>query len=411
MSRLVLTKGAAPNTPAANKSAVYIDTADNRAKQIDPDGVINTLTDDGLKSRNVLDNGGFVIQQRVPTASTAISGISTTTRAGRVADRWAVTASVASSVAWAQIDTQNAPETALLSRYYGQITKSTALKKVMLSEYCVFNQIAHLRGQKIRISFKHNQKVGDAQVLRFGIVQLKSTGTVDSPPAFLSGAWSTVDGTDPAWSATTAPVAPDASPTPENGAVVGDWIETTTVMDTWTRTSGVFTVPSNCKGFYVVAFTNTGGASTDSFGFAEFQITQGPSIVDFVQNPFSYDLMRCQTFFCKTFALTTVPVTAAGINTGEAKGIAGKAGAVANAGIIAWRFPVRMWRTPITVTGYNPGAGNALQRNLTGVADMGATAFTAQTDSSVMSIATGVAATAVGDQIGLHITADAEVVV
>jgi hypothetical protein len=116
-------------------------------------------------------------------------------------------------------------------------------------------------------------------------------------------------------------------------------------------------------------------------------------------------------FYAKTFALATVPVTNAGINTGEAKGVAGKAGAVANAGIIYWRFPIRLWKTPTTVTLYNPGAANALARNLTGAADMGATAATAQLDSSVMVISTGVAATAVGDQIGLHITADAEVIV
>ena len=411
MSRVIFTKGAAPSTPAANKSAVYVDTADNRVKQIDPNGVISILNNDGLQDRNILDNGGLMIQQRVAVASTAIAGITTTTRAGVVADRWAVTTSVASNVLWAQTDSSGAPETALLARYYGTITKSTALKKVMLSQYCIFNQMAHLRNQKIRISFKHNQKVGSAQVLRFGLVQLQSTGAVDAPPAFLSGAWSAVDGTDPAWSANTAAVTPDASPTPENGTVVGSWIETTTAAS-WTRASGVFSVPSNCKGFYVVIFTNAGGASTDAFGFAELQVTQGSEIVDFIQTPFVEELSRCQMFYAKTFALTTVPVANTGVNTGEAKGVAGKAGAVVNAGIIYWRFPVRMWKTPTTVTGFNPGAAaSALQRNVTGAADMGATAFTAQLDSSVMSIATGVAATAVGDQIGLHITADAEVVV
>jgi len=60
------------------------------------------------------------------------------------------------------------------------------------------------------------------------------------------------------------------------------------------------------------------------------------------------------------------------------------------------------------VTIFNPAAANALMRNLTGAADMGATALTAQLDASAMAIATGVAATAVGDQVGLHFTADAE---
>lgn len=411
MSRLVFTKGAAPATPAANKSAIYIDTADSRTKQIDSNGVISILNNDGLQSRNILDNGGLMIQQRVATASTAIAGISTTTRAGVVADRWAVTASVATNVLWGQVDSVATAEVGLSARYYGTITKSTAVKKVMLSQYLIANQMANLRGKKVRFSLKHNQKVGAGQVYKMCIVQLSSTGTTDAPPAFLSGAWSAVDGTDPAYSANTAVITPDASPTPENGTVVGTCVEVTSVANTWTRSSGVWTIPTNCKGLYVLFFSNTNGAATDSLGVGELQLTIDPEIVEFIQTPRMEELLRCQRFYCKTFALATVPVTNAGINTGEAKSIAGKAGAVANSGIIWWSFPVGMWRTPVTVTGYNPGAANALQRNLTGVADMGATAFTAQLDSSVMSIATGVAATAVGDQIGLHITADAEMVV
>lgn len=411
MSRLVQTKGAAPATPASNKSAIYVDTSDFRAKQIDSNGVISILNNDGLQARNILDNGGLMIQQRVAVASTAIAGISTTTRAGVVADRWAVTASVATNVLWAQTDSVATAEVGLVARYYGTITKSTALKKVMISQYLIANQIAGLRGKKVRFSLKTNQKVGAQQVYKMGIVQLSSTGTTDAPPAFLSGAWSTVDGTDPAWNTNTAVITPDPSPTAENGTISGNYVEVTSETTTWKRSSGVWTIPSNCKGLYVVLFSNTGGASTDALGVAEFQLTIDPEIVEFVQTPLAEELTRCQMFYSKTFAAATVPVTNAGINTGEAKGVAGKAGAVANAGIIYWRFPVRMWKTPTTVTGYNPGAANAIQRNLTGAADMGATAFTAQLDSSVMSIATGVAATAVGDQIGLHITADAEVVV
>lgn len=409
MSRLVQTKGAAPATPASNKSAIFIDTADFRAKQIDSNGVINTLTNDGMKNRSVLDNGSLMVQQRVATASTAIAGITTSTRAGVVADRWAVTASVATNVLWARVDSIGAPETDLLARYYGTITKSTALKKVMLSQYLVANQMAHLRNQKVRLSFKHNQKVGSAQVLRYGIVQLQSTGTVDAPPAFLSGAWSTSDGTDPAWSANTAAVTPESSPTPENGTVVGSWVETTTAATTWTRTSGVWTVPSNCKGFYVVIFTNTGGASTDSFGFAELQVTQGPEVVDFVQVPDEEVWLRCQQFYCKTFAATTVPVTNAGLNTGELKWAKVVAGATA--GRSQWQFPWRMWKTPTTVTAYNPAAANAQVRDETNTVDCSATTFVGTTDRQTGITYTGNAATVAEGLMGVHITADAEIIV
>jgi hypothetical protein len=117
MSRLRFTKVATPSTPAANKSEMFIDTTDRRAKQIDDNGVISTLNNVGPGDENILTNGGFKIQQRVAAASTAIPGITTSTRAGQVADCWAVTTSVASNLNWAQIDSETAgAETGLLAR-------------------------------------------------------------------------------------------------------------------------------------------------------------------------------------------------------------------------------------------------------------------------------------------------------
>ena len=404
------TKQSAPSTPATNKAEIYFDTTTRRATQIDDLGVKSVLVNDGLKNRNIITNGGLYIQQRVATAATAIAGISTTTRGGVVSDCFSVSASTATNVAWAQIDSNASPETGLLARYYGSIVKSSAVKKVMISHYILFSDMAHLRGQQVRVSCKTNIKVGNAQTLKLGLIQLSSTGTVDAPPAFLSGAWSGVLGTDPAWNTNTAAITPDAGITPENGTISGAYLEISAQQTTWVRSSCVFTVPSNCKGLYVVLFSNETGGSTDNISVAEFQLTLGQEITDFVQPPLAEELIKCQRRYCKTFALTTVPVTNAGINTGECKAVAGKAGAVANACIFAWRFPVVMWKTPVTVTLYNPGAANALGRNLTGAADLGATALTAQLDSSVMAISTGVAATAVGDQCGIHITADAEIV-
>lgn len=404
------TKQASPGTQAANKSELFYDSTDNRWRDINEAGVQTTHTNMGLQDRNILANGGFAIQQRCATASTAIAGISTTTRAGQVADTWAITTSVASNLNWAQIDTQGSFETGLLSRYYGSIIKSTAVKKIMISQWILNNDMAALRGKKVRLSVKLNQKVGSAQLYKLGLLYLTAAGTVDTSPAFLSGAWSASNGVDPSWGTNLSVITPDNPPTGENGTINGNYLEITSQATTWVRSSAVWTIPTSAKNLVFVLFSNTSGGTTDNLSVAEFQMTQNPNIVDWVDTPQSWELVRCQSRYCKTFALATVPATNVGINTGDAKGIAGKAGAVANSGIIWWRFPVRMWKTPVTVTLYNPGAANALMRNLTGAADMGATAATAQLDSSVMIIATGVAATAVGDQVGIHITADAEIV-
>lgn len=410
MSFINLTKVAAPSTPAANTNEIYVDTADNRIKQLDPNGVISILNNIGLQARNVIINGGFSIQQRIAVASTLIAGLSTTTRAGVVADRWAVTTSVASNLNWQQVDTSAAYESGLLSRFYGSIIKSSAVKKVMISQFIIHNEMSHLRGQKVRLSVKTNQKVGAGQMYKLGLLYLTAAGTTDTCPAFLTGAWSAVGGTDPAFAVTLLPIAPDASPTGENGTINGNYLEITSIAATWLRSSCIFTIPTTAKNLMVVLFSNTSGEATDNLSVAEFQLTHGPDIVDYVTKNLADELAQCQQYYCKTFALTTVPAQSVGANTGEAKGIAGIAGATALAGIIPWRFPVRMWKTPVTITLYNPAAANALMRMIARAADMGVTANTANLDSSTIVIATGVAATVVGDQIGIHITADAELV-
>lgn len=395
----------APATPSAGTVVLYPDTADKRYKQIDENGVVSSLPTSGEKDSNVLINGGFTIQQRVALAATAIPAVSTTTRAGQVVDRWAVTVGNVTTPLWERVDAS--VETGLLNHHYGRITQNTNAAKFILSQFILHVEMAHLRGQKVRLSCKIKQFVGAAAVYRLGLLQLAAAGTADVSPMFISaiGAASV----EPTWGTNLAAITPDASPTGENGTVFGAALSVTSTA-VWVRSSAVFSIPLDANNLIPVIYRDTLGAAADSVGITEVQLTQGSEIVDWVPRPYVTELQSCQRFFCKTFALTTVPVTNAGINTGEAKAIAGKAGAVANSGIIPWRFPVRMWRTPPTVTLFNPGAANALQRNLTGVADMGATASTAQLDSSVMNIATGVAATAVGDQIGIHITADAEIV-
>jgi hypothetical protein len=407
MSRIIFTRDAAPATPAADKLNLYVDTADRNLKTIDDNGVITNLAENGVRNINLIINGGFTIQQRVATAATNIPAVSTTTRAGQVADRWAVTVGNVTTPQWTQVDTSAAPETGLNNRYYGRITQNTNAAKFILSQFLLSEVIDQIRGKKIRLSVKIKQFVGAAANYRLGLLQLTAAGTVDVSPAFITAIGGA--GVEPTWGTNLVAITPDASPTGENGTISGVALTITSTVN-WVRSSCVFTIPTDCKNLIAVLYRDTLGAASDSVGIAEFQLTQGTGIEEWVTLPYSLELMSCQRFYCKTFTVTTVPVTNAGINTGEAKGIAGKAGAVANSGMIFWRFPVRMWKTPVTVTGYNPGAANALQRNLTGVADMGATAFTAQLDSSVMSIATGVAATAVGDQIGLHISADAELV-
>ncbi len=407
---LLMTKSEAPATPATDKANVYIDTADFYAKAINSNGVISTLSNDGLQDRNALTNGGFMVQQRVAVASTAIPSVSTTTRAGQVADRWAVTTGHATTTSWAQTDTSSSVESGLQSRYYGRITQATNAAKFILSQFMINSDMAHLRGKKVRLSCKLKQIVGSNQVYKLGILQLAPAGTVDVCPTFSSAIGAS--GVNPTWGTNLSAITPDASPTGENGTINGSYLAITSTAG-WVRSSCVFTIPTDAKNLCVVLIKDATGGATDSAGVAEFSLTQGPDIVDWVQPPLAEELIKCQRFYCKSFPLTVVPATGIAVATGGngETSVITKAGAVALASTIQIRFPVRMWKTP-TMTLYAPvGAGAVPYRiNGTGPAAQTTAATTGLLDMGAVVTSTGDAAGAVGDLVGVHYAAEAEFV-
>jgi len=413
-----MTKGATPTTPATNKAEVFVDTNDRKVKAIDDNGVISTLVNDGLKEQNIIVNGGFNIQQKVATASTAITGISTTTRAGVVADAWSVTASVASNLNWAQIDTGAAPETGLDSRYYGSIISATAGKKVMISQWVLNEDMRHLLGKKVRVSIKHKQKVGSGQTYKLGLLQLNSSGTIDTSPAFLGSAWSTSTGVDPVWGTNLVAITPDASPTGENGTITGSFLNVTTQASVWVKSSCVFTVPTNAKNLVMVFFSDATGGTTDNISIAEAQITQGIEIVDYVEPNYALTLNRCLRRFCKSFPLNVVPAASVAVATGGygASALLGKAGSgVANCCFIPIQFPVSMFKVP-TITLFTPTTTGALVFRHTGTtpAVQGTTAVQTNATTLYGTIVTATSEAtvngAVGDLVSVHYTASSEII-
>jgi hypothetical protein len=137
-------------------------------------------------------------------------------------------------------------------------------------------------------------------------------------------------------------------------------------------------------------------------------LTNGFEIQVWYPQSLSVELLKCLRFYQKSFLVDTAPVQNVGVNTGETRAVAGKATAVVNAGFIPWVYQPPLRATPTTLTVYNPAAANALARNITGAADMGATTVTGSTANNAYVNATGVAATAVGDLIAIHWSADAE---
>jgi hypothetical protein len=413
---IIFNETAAPSTPAAGKQTMFYDSSDQKTKCVKDEGYTSTLSNDGLQDRSVIINGGMMIQQKVAAASTAILGISTTTRAGVVADRWAVTTSVASNLNWAQIDSATTQETGLVARFYGSIISATAGKKVMLSQFIFNSAMASLRGKQCRLAVKTNQKVGTAgQTYRLGLLYLTAAGTTDTCPTFLTGAWSASTGVDPAWAATLLPITPDAN-TPVNGTIAGNYLNING-DNVWQNSSCTFTIPATAKNLIVVLFADATGGTTDNLSVSEFQLTVGPELVDYVQPPMVEDLMRCMRYYQKSFPYAVVPAASVAVATGgfgsmAVQSKAGSGAALAFTIPVDFKLPMKT-NTP-TITLFTPvGAGAVVYRhNGTTPAIQGTTAVLASSTTDRGCIVTATAeATAngvAGDLGSIHWTASCE---
>ncbi len=178
----------------------------------------------------------------------------------------------------------------------------------------------------------------------------------------------------------------------------------------------MFTVPSTAKNLVAVFFSDATGGTTDNISVAEFQLTQGPDIVDYVVTPVELELLACQRFFSKSFPQGVVPAASVAESSGGSgvTGLLGKTGSGTALGSqITVTWPATMFKAP-TVTLFTPTASGAVVFRLTGTSPLsqGTTAIRSNstTDRGCLVTATNEATTngAVGDLVAIHYIADAE---
>lgn len=403
MGDLQLQKETIPSVPSAGYTTDFVDTTDNRRKTLDEFGNLSILQPNDRY--NYVVNGGLSIQQRVAVAATAIPSVSTTTRAGQVADRFAVTTGNTTTTLWTQTDARTTTETNLLAPYYGRITQNTNAAKFIFSQFFANFQIAHLRGKKVRVSCKIKQFAGSNANYRLGLLQLNSSGTVDVCPAFISAIGGA--SVEPTWGTNLVAITPDASPSAENGTISGVAVTIASTAN-WVRSSAVFSIPATALNLCLVLYRDTIGAASDSVGIAEIQMTLGTEIIDWSPVNQEIELSKCKLFFDKSFPQATVPVQNGGVN-GSVCSLIGKAGATALACHIPIRFSEAMWKVPV-VTLYSPSSAAAIPFRIDGTtpAVQTAVAQIQLTDNGLVVTATGDAAGAVGDLVGVHYTSEAE---
>lgn len=401
--QIVYGKGTAPSAPSSGNNAVFVEGTSASSnigivKSLDASGVLSILSPNNRP--NLLRNAGFWFAQR--QAFTAATTYSATAGRAISADGWGITNENASAT-YRSIDTQSATEAGLQNRYYGEFLKITSTGKLVVSQVIEANDSEAVRGRVVRVTLW--MKATAATNVRLGLIQLNSAGTGDTVPATYISAFGGT-GTDPTLGANLAYIAPKATVQPDNGTVNGNAVDC--VLSTaWQRFSHVFDVPASSKNLIVSVWSNAQLTATNGFFLAQASLTDGYEIQDWTPLSTADEFLKCQRFYASTFANTsTAPATAVGLNTGECRGIAGKAGALAQ--FIPVRFPVKMRITPATITLFNPAAANAQVRDVTAGGDMTVSVANGSTALDFFVGATGNAATAVGNLIAVHYTADAE---
>jgi hypothetical protein len=339
-----------------------------------------TLTTLTVPQHNHLINGGFDFAQRQdPTALTTYSANTYS------ADRWKAYAENASY----QYQRQDGlAESGLTCQYFGAFKKITNAGKMFVYQIVEGRNSAALRGKTV--IFQAQMKASSAKTIRMGIFELQSAGTIDTVPSPIVTA-AGANSTDPTMGTNVAVITAAQSKS------------VTTSMQTF---SVSVTVPSNSKNLICAIWTDSQFSANDILYVAEAGLYARSTAQAWAPRPVQQEIALCHRYYWKTFDLGTAPAQNAGVNIGEHLFPAITAGATAQRGPRLY-FPVFMFAAP-TVTTYNPSAANAQVRDQTGSVDCSATTTGNNTPNGVNISCTGNAATAAGNGLRVHVTAEAE---
>jgi hypothetical protein len=271
--------------------------------------------------------------------------------------------------------------------------------------------MAHLRGKSCRVQFLAHQETGTNAILRLLVLQLTSAGTVDTVTnaGFITAYGA--NGVDPTFPANHTAITPTLVDT-STGAISGAGITTNQLNSTWTQYSGCFTIPSNAKNIIVCIATHNQLAINDAINIGEVGMYFGEEVRNWTPSSDLIELMQMQKYYSKSFNLGVTPaasLTVAAAGPGATGNIL-VAGAVAKAANINIRFPVRMRTITPTITLFTPVGAGAVPYRITGTTPAVQTTVvqTGVHDHGLQVQATGDAAGTVGDVVGVHWTADAE---
>jgi hypothetical protein len=328
-------------------------------------------------ANNRLINGGFDFAQRqVPGTDTTISNET------YGPDRWRCTRENA-DLQYSRQD--GTAETGITSQYFGRFKKITNTGKFLIYQPLEFGDSVPMRGRLV--TFQVKMKASASKTVKIALVELTSGGTADTLPASFVSAWG----------------ANTVNPTlGTNLSVVGS-AASCSVTTSWASFWVTGTIPTNSKNIMVAIWTDSQFAANDTLSIAEAGLYTSGYVSSWFPRPRGQEFLMCKRYYWKSFSPDVAPAQNAG-TSGAIGFIAGKAGAASV--FFSNRHDVTMFKNP-NVTAYNPSAANAQARDITAATDCSGSTVASSTDLYTIA-ATGNAGTAVGNEIRIHATFEAE---
>lgn len=271
---------------------------------------------------NLLINGeGTFFQRQDPAAATARADDA------YAGDRWYVLTQTAS------INSQRS--TGNLAKYAHKLTQNQAAAQRLGYASIVEHQDSYaLRSQTVRFAGKC--KISASQAVRFAI--LEWTGTADSVTSDVVNDWTS------------------ASYTAGNFFLAANLTVTavgtiTPAAATWTSFALTGTVSATCNNLIVIFWTEGTAAQNVTLELTEMQLTRGALAVSYAPRLQTDELLLCQRYYCKSYAIDTNPGTVT--NTGCIAYVTASTAGEWGPNVF---YPVEMRTTP-TKTFYSTNSG------------------------------------------------------
>ena len=356
-------QGSTPANPAATKHKLYFKD-DGAAYSLDSSGKENPVAGTGFKNKII--NGNFDLWQRGP---------SFTASGAYMADRWKQNHNngAGNATYTRQAFTLGQSDVPGEPKYYLRVVTTVAATGISSVLRYRIEDVRTLAGQTATLSFW--AKVGTTKT--FNVVVAQNFGTGGSPSAGVAALASAQS-----------------------------------IGTTWTRYIYTFSFPSisgktlgtDGNDYLEILIQETVSLSTFTLEVAQFQLEKGSVATDFEQWPFPVELALAQRYYQKTFPLGTTPAQNAGV--ADALCYSALLAGV-NKNNLNWYLKTPM-RTDPTIIYYNPSAVNNKFRNTPDAGDSGVPTTDVLSPNYVFIRNPQAATDAVGEQICIHATADAE---